>query len=997
MEKTERTENYFFLLELPFDPAEDDPQTIQAAIGRKKDQWTRESQRSPKFDRYLSLQSDIQRVMLDAELRGAEAERARKIKQGAQAELEERLKLCRAIGDTLSDQALAQLLERFALSGFTGEEIRQRFACMGGQEEKAQEIGPAEVLGRRQAQKIKKCLRQLYPSGGTLYAFLGLEAGASVDQLQKAADAMGRQFLASGKRTPEGDLKQELCGLCKTVFADQAGKRRYDNYVELTRHPGLNDAVDEYAQNHQQCLSARVKERLIDFAVRHCELSVVDAAVYIDNYCAYMDYAVAEDKVVCSRCGAENSARSADCVQCGEPLFIRCPSCGRRCAAGAKVCSACQFRLEDAGKVRDLCAQAERALAGLDFQAAEAHLAAAERLWPASELVQPLRARLSEQRRQIGARGAQLREAVRARQYVEAQRQYDAIRSLFPEYREPALEQEMGNAIRGARSLCAQASRSSRRDEVLDLCGQAAALCADLPDIRELSERYPPDPPQGLSVRPDPHARGNAVSWTVSAGGRPERCILVRSRTGRVYGPCDGEEIFRGDASSYWDGDLEPGVPYWYNVFAERGGVFSRGAAEGGREAVALFEAGQVSVTPGDRSLRLSWGPLPSNAKVELYRSVPGGEEHLASTREGSFLVSGLANGLEQRFRVALSYLCGGRRLETAGIWVCAAPVCPPTQVASLQVRSVRAGAYEAVWRHAGQGEVRLFAGARRPGRSAGAVVPLSALEREMTPLQTQPLPPDRAGRLRPEEGGACFRDPGWETLYVTAAAVQSGAAVLGPLVRAGRAAAVAIRDVRTVNGRIHLFLDAPRDASGFQVSYRFDRPPADRADPEAVTLCLTRQQYEEHNALRLEAPEERTYHFLVWAWFDGAGEREWSPGAERTFDCSPRAVITYSISPPRGLFGRGFATMEFQADGRRFTLPDIDVLSAVGAAPMFRDKAKLLYTIAAQEVEGSLKVKIPLPQGTPKGTYIKPFFRDEAAQAKSQLRLGLRSDHKIT
>lgn len=106
---------------------------------------------------------------------------------------------------------------------------------------------------------------------------------------------------------------------------------------------------------------------------------------------------------------------------------------------------------------------------------------------------------------------------------------------------------------------------------------------------------------------------------------------------------------------------------------------------------------------------------------------------------------------------------------------------------------------------------------------------------------------------------------------------------------------------------------------------------------------------------------------------------------------------ITYSISVAKKFFGDGSVTLEFEADTRSFTLPDIDVMSAVGNTPMFKSSAKLFHSIPSQNVDGTVQVRIPLPKGTPKDTFIKAFFKDETAQAGNQLRLKLKSNYKIT
>ena len=56
-------------------------------------------------------------------------------------------------------------------------------------------------------------------------------------------------------------------GLCVIIFKDAASKRKYDNYVNLTKYSAVNDAIDELALSNQKKIEPKMKESLIDIAV----------------------------------------------------------------------------------------------------------------------------------------------------------------------------------------------------------------------------------------------------------------------------------------------------------------------------------------------------------------------------------------------------------------------------------------------------------------------------------------------------------------------------------------------------------------------------------------------------------------------------------------------------------------------------------------------------------------------------------------------------------
>lgn len=96
-------------------------------------------------------------------------------------------------------------------------------------------------------------------------------------------------------------------------------------------------------------------------------------------------------------------------------------------------------------------------------------------------------------------------------------------------------------------------------------------------------------------------------------------------------------------------------------------------------------------------------------------------------------------------------------------------------------------------------------------------------------------------------------------------------------------------------------------------------------------------------------------------------------------------------------MLGEKSVTLEFEADVKSFTLPEIEVMSAIGNTPMFKSSATLFYTIPSQAVDGTLQVKIPIPKSMKRDIFIKAFFKDESAQSGNQLRLKLGSNYKIS
>ena len=222
-------ENYFILLELPFDLPESDTNKISEAISKKQAQWSRDQSnpvKKAKASEYLAALEDIKKVMLDPTARKQEAAKAKQIKASKAKELEAKLSLYRAKGDELSEKDLKRLVKVFGAFGFTADEIKKKF---GSGNKKQDKIDPSEVLDKTQARNVQNFMQQLDMKEKTLYDFLSLAPTASWNQLCEAADSMKKKILAKGDKTGRDNAVQSLCGLCVVIFKDVASKKKYDN------------------------------------------------------------------------------------------------------------------------------------------------------------------------------------------------------------------------------------------------------------------------------------------------------------------------------------------------------------------------------------------------------------------------------------------------------------------------------------------------------------------------------------------------------------------------------------------------------------------------------------------------------------------------------------------------------------------------------------------------------------------------------------------------
>ena len=268
-----------------------------------------------------------------------------------------------------------------------------------------------------------------------------------------------------------------------------------------------------------------------------------------------------------------------------------------------------------------------------------------------------------------------------------------------------------------------------------------------------------------------------------------------------------------------------------------------------------------------------------------------------------------------------------------------------------------------------------------------GDLVPIGTIQTEMSELMIKKTS-DKTGILH---------YAGEELIYIVAVVVKSGSAVVGTVARASKGGAVKIRDVTLVNGKILIGVDKPKDCTGFVVLYRDDQFPEDISDVNTTRKYISLKQYQYDSGLLIDSNEPKKYYFSVFAEFRRDGEKDYSVGTDYLFSNEAKQIITYSVSVNKKIFGGSTLDLTFEGDNREFMLPAIDIMSAVGVAPMFKKSANLFYQIPEQQSNGPVTVHIPLEKGLAKETYIRAHLKDEALQKCYQLKLKINSDGRIS
>ncbi len=1001
--------NWYIILELDFDPPVTDEAAIAKRIEEKGKFWAEQSNHFMKGPKYRALLESIPQIKKD--MLGPANRRAEIAKEACEeiySGIDKLLKMLSAKGHITSkecegvakecktDVSLVEKRAKFlkitiksvaSASGVRHPEYYDKY--YNKKPEGADDFSQAD--GRLSSFDVT----DMY---GFLYRGTDVKNPQSFPYttLLQRAEELNKTFL--GHSAADGSGKH-LCSMCKTTFfKDDATKAMYDRYLEHKKLVEVLRDVKKMASIAGNELNPETADQFIGLLTQVLKNREI-AVDLLAAFCAAEKINLRQNEetrqIKVCRCGRINDVSDGHkiCSGCGLSLVIKCPNpkCGAENENNANICTKCGFRFENIDRARSFCSLAEHCIETLEFDLAQAHLSDAERFWPGCPDAQPIKARLTEYKGRVGAEVDKMRKAIAEKRYIEAQALYNNIRKLFPGYSDEETAKTISNAVSKAQALFAKAKASKIDTEILNLCAEAYDVCADLPGVRELMP--PPPVVTGVNISVNENSRTNNISWT-SNNDRSVRFILVRSENGWVQNITDGETVFKGSAASYADTNIKAGVTYYYNVFAERAGIFSQGSKSNIPAVTNFFEIRNVSVAAADGSLNIVWDRPPENATVELYESGPLGEKLLASTNADSYLISGLNNGQSYRYHVLFSYVHGGQKKQTKGTVVTGVPDRPANPIDTLRVKPVEGDNYDAIWFTDEPYEVRLYCSTKRPKYEIGDIVSLTALELEMKPIQQKPISNQSKMTLGPSEKGVSFQYSGTELLYITAVVIKNGSAVFGSLCRASKDSAVKINNVRPLNGRLSISIEAPKDASGYVILTRTDRFSTEVGDTQAKRKFITRKQYLQDNLLILDALVQGKYYISVYAQFRRDGDTDYSPAADFFFDNSPKADIEYSIKVKKGF--SSCVEIEFSSTFEEFDLPSIDIMANAGFAPAFKNQGAVIETVPEQHVKGSLKVKIPLKRFG-KNSYVKAFFTDDSATAGSMLKVKVGSDFKVS
>lgn len=937
-------ENYFILTGISFDPMETNETIIKETIDGKQQIWTKDlinPLKRSKAQERLSQLEDIKRVLLDPNLRQKEAEQAKAIRKAQYSKLDSQIGILEAKG-YIKPNEFESILGKFKDFGISEADIKKRITKPISEKvpEITEQEEDMELIDQLLAAKIENILKQLDGAYSTLYSFLEVRESAAWKQLLEAAEAK-RRNLGKGSINITGklNLELELAGICLTVFKDNASKKKYDNYLSVSKYTELNEAIKQGAINNKKEITPALMEALLDIAVNKYSIRVSEASAYIKRYCKVNGYTIVDGvKTVCGLCKEENPSNAVTCNKCGKPLLIECPSCNTKNGNAAEKCGKCGFDLSKMNLAVDLITNAKKHFTAKKINEALKLIAEAKIYWPNHPDTISLEKDINQQKQQFDSVFSSILEDISMKKFYSAQSKIMQVKSSGFEL-EQTIVDKVANKIQEIEEKLRKINSISGDEAFFNIVDLAKEV-NDCDEVNSLLIKFPPEPATDLMCE----VKGSQaiLTWKASASAGEVKYIVVRKKNSFSNDERDGDTIYQGTALSFSDGSLLKSQEYYYTVFAIRYDVLSSGC-KCDKPVVILPSLENLKAVGGDGIVTLSWKGEKSITEVKIWKSSAEQRpesvqdcESLICNRIDGMNITNLENGKRYWFIVVAFHNINGNIYSSEPVMVSAVPQKPAKPLEDFNVVS-NGAIYTSTWA-ASDWDVILFCSQKKPDIVVGTIYDIDELLKHYQKLDIQMKSLNEAD-FELNIAGQYYIIPG----------VINGTNVIlnapYPITNMPEVEQVSF-DTNASGSELYINFKWPKKFSKVAIVYRHDTYPEGPEDSLGKYLECTKQQYDYDAAVLLQNPIKGIYYTTIYTVYENDGAKIYSNGVQVMLNNEPQKDVLYSFKYKKGFLSKkNMLTLSVRAEGN-FVLPQFVLVSKQGAMPLTRDDGYIIASV---------------------------------------------------
>ena len=282
---SESRPNFILLLGLEMSsPITDD--AVEEAISRFKTQLTldeKNPRRAADAAERRRLLTELQQVMRDPSLREREMAAAHTALKSAADDAFAEAQVYAAKG-FLTPKEFEALADRYASRGISRQALEKLCSRIRIQEQPDAPV-KEESISPDLREALERWLEEQNFPFYSLYDFLGIEPPCTQEVLLSRVEQKEREILRAVDPTQELLAQRPLCALCRRIFEDEDGVRRYNNYFNGHPLPRLSLMICRQGMTNGGFVSAAMRQSFIQYAMQQEKLTEEQAAYLVDRVC----------------------------------------------------------------------------------------------------------------------------------------------------------------------------------------------------------------------------------------------------------------------------------------------------------------------------------------------------------------------------------------------------------------------------------------------------------------------------------------------------------------------------------------------------------------------------------------------------------------------------------------------------------------------------------------------------------------------------------------
>lgn len=958
---------------------------IKATIDTKKLEWSKGTSLDPrnagKFKHYLELSKNMASDLMSLEIR-------KQVYDDAKGKVAQLLK--RPLGNIVGKgYVYIEELERIAKqSGLTVETVKN-FVSVEVREKKA----AGELLERpKTASKFKNndSFLQTYEYAD-IYAFLcegttftRVSLSSASDWLERAKEK--KDSLPAHIKQDIAD-KKKICEFCITeVFASEDKMKEYNEYLAWKR---ISDVLQE-AKQATAVTKALTKEQGRDFIddLQSAGAEKSKAIAYLRGFCNAEGIAWESEnadklssRILCPYCPNMVEATAKICPHCGGEIIVSCPKCKKDHFVGNRFCTTddCRYDFNNFKRAIVLCEKAKAEIEVLNLQLASVILDEAEELCNSVKEIALLRLEWKKQDERYGVIARKIKDNADKKLFVTAKKDLDSLKSQFPQYSNPSLEEAINLAHSAARDALALAKNEKDDVRVCKSALVAYQNCRDYPGIQELLIKFQPAPVKSITVETDAVKRVNFISWD-SAKSEFTTYRLIRKLGSKPISLDDAEKSWEIAANEYTDSEIMPNEAYYYAV-ASCVGPVTTSLVHCHTPIINLFEVQNISVQNTRASVNARWTSIPKNADIEIWRDIsvapkkPGDGTKVTNVTMNEMADHGLDNDTTYQYRAFVKYRQGNNIVYSNGVAFDGIPTAPPPVIDYVVIKHKRENTFEVEW-DADDGVVVSFYLSTELKVEQEQTLEISELNNLAV----------RANIISKGDNSGEFELPDSNMYFLFPVTQKNTTVVVGAVVPVTSQKLLTISKVQLSGNDVFVKFQWPNEINHVLLLYRSDRYPISVEDKDARRMRVTKAVYDQKSAISVKSPAKGTYFFSLFAELNMSGTTTYSIPDFYTFRYGTLSKIIYDIKKQKwlGKLKNVSIVITPPEDGK---IPPLTVIANNGSLPVFRSQGIVVCEVPEQTSNEPVVVDLPIEKLN-KNTFLKIFTTNEHDAANYEISL---------